>query len=268
MRRIVVAFTTLALLAIPSAPVAAVPAHAQTIAAVNGVFDLRTRYKFDAFENQQDEGGANWAGNCVPASFTAAILLKGFPDIAPQTVMDAIYGPNYRGGADNWAIVKWLENNVTGTYIDSNYQFDWNRVAAAGQAGYPMVISGRVDAETRFAAYGPFLHASLLVAHLSDGTYVVWNVGFNSNGGQWQTYTQAELTSSLFSLAIVGPPLSYFKAAPGGGQAGIDWSNSMAPLLGYAPNPNTNAGVIFYPIGYAGQITGYSNGKPYFIPGG
>lgn len=65
--------------------------------------------------------------------------------------------------------------------------------------------------------------------------------------------------------SVAGSPPIY-SSAPGPGPLGELWAAAQAAILGYSPNPNTNPGITFYPVGYAGPITGYSNGKPYLDP--
>lgn len=173
------------------------------------MFDLRSRYAFDASEGQIPEGAvsgyghANEKANCVPASFTAALLLAGFPDIDPEQVTVDIYGLNYRGGFGNFTrTIDWIRAMVPNAPTFSDGPFDFNAAEAAGQAGQLIIVAGWIiPSSVTFAAQsvsGGFSHASLLVAHLPGDKYVIWNTWF----GQMQTYDRAVLAASLYEMSI------------------------------------------------------------------
>jgi hypothetical protein len=173
------------------------------------MFDLRPLYAFDSSEGQIPEGFASVYGpanshaNCVPASFTAALALAGFGDIDPQRLTNEIYGPNYRGGFGNFSkTIAWIKANVPSAPAFSDAPFDFNVAEAAGQNGQLIVVAGWIDAASvtfvsESMAAG-FSHASLLVAHLADDEFVIWNTWT----GQMQTYDRAVLAESLYEMSI------------------------------------------------------------------
>ncbi len=170
-------------------------------------WDLRSQYRFDATEGQIPEGQisvygpANSHANCIPASFTAALNLAGGPDIDPQRMTNEVFGPAYRGGTGKftWAI-EWIKANVPSAPAISDGAFDFAAADAAGAAGQLIVIAGWIDAASVTFVPGPttFSHASLLVAHLANDQFVIWNTWT----GQLQTYSRSTLAASLYEMAI------------------------------------------------------------------
>jgi hypothetical protein len=167
-------------------------------------FDLRSKFAFDSTESQIAEGGFNSHANCVPASFTAALQLGGFPDIDPQLITDQVYGPNYRGGYGTFEkCLDWIAANVPNAPTWTHTGFNFDAAEQAGQAGELIVIAGWIDAPSvTFVAVGNargFSHASLLVAHQADDTFVIWNVWF----GTFQTYNRDVIAASLYEMAVM-----------------------------------------------------------------
>lgn len=174
------------------------------------MFDLRNRYAFDATEGQIPEGAvsgyghANEKANCVPASFTAALILAGLPDIDPQRVTYEIYGANYRGGFGDFSrTIAWIRANVPGAPSFTDGPFDFNAAEAAGQAGKVIIVAGWINPDsvtfTSPSQARGFSHASLLAAHLSGDKYVIWNTWT----GQLQTYDRAVLAASLYEMSVM-----------------------------------------------------------------
>lgn len=171
-------------------------------------WDLRAHYAFDATEGQIPEGQvstygpANSHANCVPASFTAALGLVGLPDIDPQRITNEVFGPNYRGGFGDFSrAIAWIKANVAGAPRFTDDPFDFAVADAAGAAGKLVIIAGWINpASVTFTPPGSgFSHASLLVAHLANDTFVIWNTWT----GQLQTYSRATLAASLYEMAVV-----------------------------------------------------------------
>lgn len=188
-------------------------------------WDLRNLYNFDAAEGQIPEGFASVYGianshaNCVPASFTAALSFVGFPDLDPQEVTNAIYGPNYRGGFGTFArIIAWLHapGNFPNAPAFTDGGFDFAAADAAGANGQIVIVAGWIDAPSvRFVAQSQatpgFSHASLLVAHTTTDKWIIWNTWT----GQLQTYDRAVLAASLYEMSIMAP------GAHGGGTGSL-----------------------------------------------
>src|SRR5258708_39646170 len=114
-------------------------------------WDLRTRYNFDATEAQIPEGQvsvygfANAPANCVPASFTAALDLAGYPDIDPQQITDDLYGANYRGGYGTFdKCLGWIAAHVPNapTWTHTFQPIDFAAIDRAGTAGQLIVFAG------------------------------------------------------------------------------------------------------------------------------
>jgi hypothetical protein len=171
-------------------------------------WDLRSRYSFDASEGQIPEGRAssygyaNAAANCVPASITAALDLAGFGDIDPQQITNDVYGANYRGGYGTFdKALDWTYAHVPGAPRWTHGPFDFGKAEQAGQSGQLIVIAGWIDAPTVTFIPGPqaWSHASLLIAHQADDSFVIWNTW----QGAIQTYSRATLAASLYEMAIM-----------------------------------------------------------------
>jgi hypothetical protein len=170
-------------------------------------FDLRSKYAFDASEAQMPEGRvspygmANATANCVPASFTAALDLAGFGDIDPQRVTNELYGPNYRGGYGNFdRMLGWIAQNIPSAPSWTHSGFDFAAAEEAGRLGRLIIVAGRIDpASVTFVPYDTgWTHASLLIAHNPDDSFVIWNTW----SGQIQTYSRAVLAASFYEMAI------------------------------------------------------------------
>lgn len=215
------------------------------------MFDLRPLYPFDSTEGQIPEGNvsvygpANSHANCVPASFTAALALAGYPDVDPQLVTNEIYGPNYRGGfGDFTRMIAWVRSHVANAPACSDGGFDFNVAEAAGQAGKLIVVAGWiVPSSVTFAAQsvsGGFSHASILAAHLAGDKYVIWNTWF----GQFQTYDKAVLAASLYEMSVM--ETARFGALTGElemwTQAQIDWVMATLAQMYYGKNPDGSDG--------------------------
>ena len=172
-------------------------------------WDLRSRYVFDASESQIAEGRAspygfsNASANCIPASFTAALDLAGYGDIDPQRVTNELYGPDYRGGYGTFdRMLQWIAANVpSAPSWTHTMSFDFAVADRAGEAGQLIVIAGWIDPASVTFIGGPasWSHASLLVAHQADDSFVIWNTWT----GQFQTYSRQLLAASLYEMAIM-----------------------------------------------------------------
>lgn len=173
-------------------------------------WDLRQKYAFDPTESQIAEGNVSPYGqqnshaNCVPASFTAALLLAGYPDVDPQQIINDEYGPNWRGGTDFGLSIDWIKTHIANPpkYAWTR-SFDFDVADAAGSAGNIPIIAGWIDAPsvTFQAEGGPggFSHASILAAHNADDTFVIWNVWL----GTFQTYSRDVIAASLYEMAVM-----------------------------------------------------------------
>jgi hypothetical protein len=173
-------------------------------------FDLRSTYTFDATESQIAEGEvspygtANSHANCVPASFTAALEMAGYPDIDPQRITNEVFGPNYLGGFGDFSkAIGWISANVPNAPRLSDGPFDFDVAEAAGEAGKLVIIAGWIDAPSvTYVAIGGahgFSHASLLAAHLPNDTFVIWNIWT----GTFQTYSRPVIAASLYEMAVM-----------------------------------------------------------------
>lgn len=172
-------------------------------------WDLRSKYTFDASESQIAEGNVSPYGhgndhaNCVPASFTAALDFAGYGDIDPQQVTHELYGDAFRDGYGTFdRMLQWIAERVPAAPAWTHtMSFDFAAADRAGQAGQLIVVAGWVDPNSVTFIPGPasWSHASLLVAHQPDDSFVIWNTWT----GQLQTYSRAVLAASLYEMAIM-----------------------------------------------------------------
>jgi hypothetical protein len=180
-------------------------------------FDLRGRYAFDSSESQLAEGSvssygeANSHSNCVPSSFCAALVaLGGYPDIDPEQITAEVFGAAYRGGYVSFKpAIDWLAAHVAKVPAMTDEPFDFGKAEAAGQAGNLIVVAGWIVGSTvKFCdeatarATGGFSHASLLVAHNPDDSFLIFNIW----RGTFETYSRAVMAASLYEMSILTPP--------------------------------------------------------------